>query len=283
MRRFLTLALAFLVSGASPYQDKLWHLRNLGKAFYENPTTQREAVEQFKQALALAPNSARERVNYGLALLRAGETERGVNELRQAQKQDPAIPHTWFNLGIVAKRNGDYATGIEQMRRMVQLVPGDAKAHYNLATLLKLQGKLPEALSEFEQAEKLDPNLAGPHFQLYTAYRQAHRQEDANRELATFQEIKKRQAGAPIPEDMEANNYTEILDTLDPTPAAEPTPEVQFRDKVLGSGFLGMANLNNDLVAWTQTGVEVFGANGSTRPGLGLEKVGAVVSMEPGD
>ena len=104
------------------------------------------------------------------------------------------------------------------------------RAHYNLGALYKLQGKLPEALSEFEQAEKLDPNLAGPHFQLYTAYRQAHRQEDANRELATFQEIKKRQAGAPIPEDMEANNYTEILDTLDPTPPAEPLPEIRFRD-----------------------------------------------------
>ncbi len=199
-------------------------------------------------------------------------SERGVNELRQAQKQDPAIPHTWYNLGIVAKRNGDYATGIEQMGRMVQLVPGDAKAHYNLGALYKLQGKLPEALNEFEQAEKLDPNLAGPHFQLYTAFRQAQRQEDANRELATFQEIKKRQAGAPIPEDMEANNYTR-----DPghnradASASSLFRSVSFRDKSLGSGFVGMANLNNDLLAWTQTGVQLFGAGrrgqGGRRPG----------------
>lgn len=283
MRRFVILALAFLASGASPSRDKLWHLRNLGKAFYENPTTQREAVAEFRQALDLAPDSARERVNYGLALLRAGETEAGVNQLRQAQKQDPAIPHTWFNLGIVAKRNGDYATGSEQMAHMVQLVPGDAKAHYNLGSLYKLEGKLPEALNEFQQAEKLDPNLAGPHFQLYTAYRQAQRQADANRELATFQDIKKRQAGAPIPEDMEANNYTEILDTLDPAASAEPIPEVQFRDKVLGSGVLGIANLNNDLLAWTQTGVQVFGASGSARPGAGLEKIGGAVSIVAGD
>ena len=283
MRRSVILALAFLASAASPYQDKLWHLRNLGKAFYENPTTQREAVVQFKQALDLAPDSARERVNYGLALLRAGETEAGVNQLRQAQKQDPAIPHTWYNLGIVAKRNGDYATGIEQMAHMVQLVPGDAKAHYNLGSLYKLEGKLPEALNEFEQASKLDPDLAGPHFQLYTAYRQTHRQADANRELAIFQDIKKRQAGAPIPEDMEANNYTEILDTLDPVPPTEPLPEIQFRDKLLGSGFLGATNLNNDLLAWTKSGVQVFGANGSARPGLGLEKIEGVVSIVPGD
>ncbi|MFL6416058.1 MAG: FG-GAP-like repeat-containing protein [Bryobacteraceae bacterium] len=283
MRRSLTLALAFLVSGASPYEDKLWHLRNLGKAFYENPTTQREAVAQFKQALDLAPNSARERLNYGLALLRAGETDQGVNQLRQAQKQNPAIPHTWFNLGIVAKRNGDYATGVEQMGHMIQLVPGDAKAHYNLGAIYKAQGKLPEAMAEFERAEKLDPNLAAPHFQLYTAYRQGQRQQDAARELATFQEIKKRDAGAPIPEDMEASNYTEILDTLQPTPPAEPLPEIRFRERTLGSGFVGIANLNNDLLAWTQDRVQLFTAAGSRRAVSGIEKLSGVVSIAAGD
>src|SRR5579862_4568369 len=45
--------------------------RNLGKAFYENPTTKQEAVQEFQQALALAPDSAREKLNYALALLRA--------------------------------------------------------------------------------------------------------------------------------------------------------------------------------------------------------------------
>src|SRR5205823_10586846 len=99
------LAWLLVAQSTRPDPAQLWHYRNLGKAFYENPTTQRQAVEEFKQALELAPDSARERANYGLALLRAGETERGVNELRQTQKQDPAIPHTWFNLGIVAKRN----------------------------------------------------------------------------------------------------------------------------------------------------------------------------------
>jgi predicted Zn-dependent protease len=74
--------------------------RNLGKAFYENPTTQYEAVEEFRKALELAPGSPRERLNYALALLRAGKTDDGVAELEKVQRQDPQIPHTWFNLGI---------------------------------------------------------------------------------------------------------------------------------------------------------------------------------------
>jgi len=54
-----------------PEQGQLWRHRNLGKAFYENPTTQREAVDEFRKALALAPDSIRERINYGSARRRA--------------------------------------------------------------------------------------------------------------------------------------------------------------------------------------------------------------------
>ena len=60
MRRFVILVLAFLASGASPYQDKLWHLRNLGKAFYENPTVAElsRLVEQAPKAAAGAGGGA---------------------------------------------------------------------------------------------------------------------------------------------------------------------------------------------------------------------------------
>ncbi len=199
-------------------QDRLWHYRNLGKAFYENTTTQKEAVEQFRKALELAPDSARERVNYGLALLRAGDTLKAVAELEKAQKQDPSIPHTWFNLGIIAKKDGDYARGIRELERMIQLVPNDAVSHYNLAVLYKNDVKPEAAATQFEAAERLNPDLAGPHFQLYNIYRQSGRTEAAARELKIFQEVKKRQVGAAIPEDMESNDYAEIYDTIDPTP-----------------------------------------------------------------
>ncbi|MGC2658361.1 MAG: hypothetical protein WA324_10440, partial [Bryobacteraceae bacterium] len=46
-----------VLSGQPQKTDMLWHHRNLGKAFYENPTTQKEAVEQFKEALDMDPNS----------------------------------------------------------------------------------------------------------------------------------------------------------------------------------------------------------------------------------
>src|ERR1700724_2621421 len=101
-------------------EDEIWRHRNLGKAFYENPTTQIQAVDEFNKALGLAPNSARERLNYGLALLRAGKTKEGVGEIEKAQKQDPKIPHTWFNLGIAYKKDSQYDKAIAQLEGMTR-------------------------------------------------------------------------------------------------------------------------------------------------------------------
>ena len=92
-----------LAPGCSRQRDEnaLVRHRNLGKAFYENPTTKQQAVEEFQQALQIAPNSAREKLNYALALLRAGgQDQKALDLLEDVQRQEPTLPHTCFNLGI---------------------------------------------------------------------------------------------------------------------------------------------------------------------------------------
>ena len=67
--------------------DVLAQARNLGKAFYENPTTQAQSVDQFKKALDMMPNSARERVNYGISLLHNAKTAEGIAELERRRSR----------------------------------------------------------------------------------------------------------------------------------------------------------------------------------------------------
>ena len=58
-------AALLLLNGADSARikdDEIWRHRNLGKAFYENPTTHAEAVAELKQAMALAPNSSRDQL-----------------------------------------------------------------------------------------------------------------------------------------------------------------------------------------------------------------------------
>src|SRR5438270_3347345 len=217
MKRLLVL-LGFVLFAAAPngaLEERLWRHRNLGKAFYENPTTQAQAVAEFKQALDLAPDSARERLNYGLALLRAGKTQEGVNELLKVQKQDPKLPHTWFNLGIVYRKAGEFEKAIPEFQKMIEVVPNEPVSHYNLGALYRQAGQLDKAQNQFETAARLNPNLAAPHFQLYNVYRQQAKKDQAAAELATFQKLKKEQEGAAIPEDMEWSDYAEIYDPID--------------------------------------------------------------------
>src|SRR4029078_1831632 len=122
-------AVLMLTSAPPPGPSKeelLWHHRNLGKAFYENPTTQYQAVEELKAALDLAPGSAREPLNDALARLKAGKPDEGIAELVKVQAQDPSIPHTWFNLGVTYKRASDYDRAIAQFEKIVALVTAHA-------------------------------------------------------------------------------------------------------------------------------------------------------------
>lgn len=273
-------------------ENALWEHRNLGKAFYENPDTHLQAADQLHAALELAPDSVRERINYGLALLRSGKTEAGTAELLRSQKQDPSIPHTWFNLGIVYKRAGDYDKAIEQFRGMIRLVPDEPITHYNLASVFRSKGDTEAALPEFLEAERLGPDLAGPHFQLFTLYQRGGDKEAAARERQAFEEAKKRNEGAAVPEDMEWNFYAELYDPPTPHPSATNEP-TRYDDHLAGAGWDAAStrmlvidsegNGHADLLVWSPDRIALLKRGTEEKQNSGLETLRNVRSVAMGD
>ena len=228
------LAWAALLLAAQTNSDRtmlLWQHRNLGKAFYENPTTQTESVGEFRKALELEPNSVREKLNYGLALLRAANNPDGLKVLEEVQRREPKLPHTWFNLGIHWKKQGDAERAVPQFEQMVKLVPGEPKGWYNLGAALKLGGRQDEAMKAFERAAQLDPSLAAARFQLYNGYRAAGRTTEAQAQLKEFQRLKKLSEGAAIAEDVDWCDYAEIYDPTPPVVDAAIAPV--YREQLL--------------------------------------------------
>ncbi|MEZ5399606.1 MAG: tetratricopeptide repeat protein [Bryobacteraceae bacterium] len=260
MRRYLVILLVACAAWPqASREERLARHRNLGKAFFENPTTHPQAVAEFKQALDLEPKSARDRFNYAAALIANGQTKDAITELERVQSQNGSIPNPWFVLGVLYKKAGEYDKASKQFEKFAQLVPDEPTGHYNLATLYKLAGRMPEAIKAFENASRLDPALAAPHFQLYNAYRQAGRREDAARELKAFQKAKEDAANAVIAEDMEWNFYSEVMDETDAAAVADsakPAP-VRLVGRRLAAGAAGDA------------GLLVFDANGDLRPDVG--------------
>jgi len=279
-------------------ENELARHRNLGKAFYENPTTKQEAAGEFKKALEIAPDSAREKLNYALALLRAGGQEQeAVKLLEEVQRQDPSLPHTWFNLGIYYKRRGDANRAIRQFEGMIARTPGEAIAHYQLGTLYRQVHRNAEAQTQFETAAGLDPQLAAARFQLYNLHRLAGDTGQATSYLADFERIRALQKTWVIPEDAEWCDYAEIYDPAQPVIAgahAKIAVTQYTATRLLDPGKVDAAtaglalidstgNGQTDVLVWSSRGIELFLRGQQLATGTGLEGVTGVIDIAPGD
>ncbi len=275
----------------SSSENLLWEYRNLGKAFYENPDTHLQSVQELRKALELKPDSVRERLNYGLALLRAGQNAEGMAELLKAQKQDPSLPHTWFNLGISYKHAADYDKAIEQFRGMIKLAPDEPAGHYSLAAVLRSKGDSAAALPEFLEAARLNPNLAGPHFQLFTLYQRMGDKDAAARERKIFEEAKKRDENAAVPESMEWCFYAELYDPPEPRPSADDAP-IRYDDHLVSRNWdpsAGMLLLDSqasghaDLLVWSKERATLYKRGSEEVNSSGLDGIHDITDIAAGD
>jgi tetratricopeptide (TPR) repeat protein len=295
-RATLALAAALLLGGAgadSAREESLWRHRNLGKAYFETPTTLPQAVTELKQALDLTSNSFRDRLNYGLALLRVGDLRAAEAELERAQKQQPAVPHTWFNLGIAYKRESRYADAIRQFEGMARLAPDEPVTRYNLGLLYNLTGRPEDALREFQKAAALDANLVAPRYQLYNALRLQGDEQGARKALAEFQSVKAAQTQSGDSEDMEWCYYAELYDSLQAMPApSSPAAEVKIEERKLSgsvdartAGLLAIdafGENKTDLLVWSRDGIRLY-RGGAVAAASGLETLKGVINVAAGD
>jgi tetratricopeptide (TPR) repeat protein len=275
-------------------QDRIQRHRNLGKAIYETPTADMlAAAEEFRKALQLAPNSVADRLNMGLALLRAGKLDEGIAELDHAQKLDPSIPHTWFNLGLAFRKRGRIKEGIRQLEEFVRLVPDDAIGQHNLGLLYNLDDRPDQALRQFETARRLDPRLVAPYFQIYTLHRLAERKAESEEALQAFRRAKQRQEELGEADDVEWNAYAEIYEVIEPPLDEVPPTRIAFREVRL-RGKLDPARAalvvldadgdnGPDLMAWSRTGVQLYRNGSEPVAKSGLENVKDIIGIEPGD
>ncbi len=291
-------AVAAAPAAAPSRAEQLARHRNLGKAFYENPTLKAQAVEELRKARELAPGSVGDRLNYALALLRAGKDAEGIAELVAVQKLDPELPHTWWNLGIAYQNASRHDEARTQLLGMVERVPSDAAAHYNLGVLYQVEGDAAAAQRHLEEAARLDLDMAAPHYQLASLYRRASRADDAGRELVRFRELKQAQAGAAVPEDPQWSRYSELVDPVEPrgkgAPAA-PVPlalaakEVAALPPAAAALPAGLAVLDAegdgrpDLLAWSGGRLRLLAAGARPVQKTPLDGLQAVIAAVPGD
>ncbi|MCA9175384.1 MAG: tetratricopeptide repeat protein [Planctomycetales bacterium] len=114
-----------------------------------------EANKLYVQAVEHHPESARSHNDYGLCLVRQGDTPTGLRELARAVELSPGELRYRNNIAQVLVGAGRIEDALEHLRH----VHTDAIAHYNVAHWLQSDGNMDAALSHYVKSAELDPNF----------------------------------------------------------------------------------------------------------------------------
>lgn len=117
-----------------------------------------EAVEAFRQAVSVAPQSVSARIGLGSALGELGETEAALIEYSTALEIAPSNPTALFNAGLLQAQNGDLESAVANLQTATQYAPEDVTLRIHLANALRRSGNLESALAEYRVAVELDPS-----------------------------------------------------------------------------------------------------------------------------
>lgn len=101
--------------------DALTHLGN----FFQDAGKYEEAIEYYRQALAIRPQEVNVRTDMGICLRELGRPDEAIAEFRRSVEDQPDHWQTWLNLAIVSLYDKkDAATAASALGRVEALNPG---------------------------------------------------------------------------------------------------------------------------------------------------------------
>ena len=133
---------------------------NLGAVLMEQGQIDR-AIGEFQAALRIEPDFAGAHYNLGLVYVARGRLDEAIRHYREALRYQPDFGEAHNNLGQVLGSLGQVDEALPHLREAVRLIPDSADTHNNLGTGLWFQGKSEEAIAQFRRALEIDPNHSG--------------------------------------------------------------------------------------------------------------------------
>ena len=137
------------------------------------------ALPEWAKAIAMSPEDARARNNYGQTLARAGKTTDAIAQLQKAVLIKPHYPEAHNNLAIALAGAGRSSEAIDHYRQALEDNPGYAEARNNLGRALLEEHRLPEAIEQLEDAVAINPEYAEAHNNLGYALASQGRLDEA--------------------------------------------------------------------------------------------------------
>ncbi len=133
-------------------QERAW----LSLAHVLEATRPEEAVAAYRQAATLQPKDPEPHLAAGMLLEKQEKFADAVEEYKQALALDPASD-ALTGLANIYMRGRRFPEAAEYLRRLVALHPEQAAAHVQLGRVLAAEGKNDAAIAELETGAKLAP------------------------------------------------------------------------------------------------------------------------------
>jgi len=155
------------------------------------------AIQEYRRALDADPNLPEIHFELGQALLSysANESSRteAEKEFQAALAANPADANAEYELGEVAWSRSDFQNALQHYSRALKLHSHFIDAQIGMGKALTSMNEPAKALDYLLDAEHSDPQNEIIHYRLALAYRKLGVKSDADREWATFQQIRKSQ------------------------------------------------------------------------------------------
>jgi TPR repeat protein len=160
----------------------LGELRGNARSFPENPHARLKlaeglyrigdldaAIDEYRIALKLKPDSAKTHLQLGVALMAKQDWRTAMTELKEAARLDPELTQAHYNLATVFYTIGNLKAAIQSYQRALELQPHFPDARYRLALVLKLSHRDQESAQSMEEAAQ--GGVAQAQYFLGNAYR----------------------------------------------------------------------------------------------------------------
>jgi tetratricopeptide (TPR) repeat protein len=118
---------------------------------------QEQALESFRQAIALKPDHALAHARLGAVLYELGRIEGAITHYQTALAVEPAFLPARVGLAVALKSAGRLPEAIEAWREIISADPTRAESYHRLGLELVGLGLLAEALSCHDRAIELQP------------------------------------------------------------------------------------------------------------------------------
>lgn len=194
------------VTQETPKDTEAWYL--LGRAKY-NENRFEEAIQCFRQTLALQANDVKAEDNLGLSYQGLNRMDEAKAAFETAISWEKDLPvkdaQPYLNLGSLLADQDELQQALAYLQQAVALAPHNPKAHEELGRVYDLL-KMPEkAQQELEQAVKLAPDAGGLHFKLGQIYRRQGKQELAQQQFDICAKLNSAHSSTETPNPAEQN------------------------------------------------------------------------------